>query len=211
MSNIKAVIFDMDGVIVDSEIWYQQRRQNFLKELGYELSLQWTDFIGETFESLWNQIEDQIDLPLAELERKYVAYKKAHQIQYEELLMPGIKPMIQWLNVSGYKVALASSSTMADIKRCLETHDLMPYFDVIESARDLGEPKPSPLVYNVTKEKLGCADDEILVIEDSKAGIHSAKEAGLKVAAYQHPKYQLDQAKADYQIVQYSQIVSLLN
>lgn len=208
--NIKAIIFDMDGVIVDTEYWYQQRRQNFLKSLGYELNLEWQSFIGETFSSLWDQIKDDVDLPLEEIEQKYAKYKKENHIDYNGLLIPGIKPIIQFLHEKGYKLAVASSSTMKDIKQCLETNDLTEYFSVVNSARDLNDPKPSSLVYLQTLKDLKLQAHEVLAIEDSFAGITAAKNAKITTIAYQNPKYELDQSKADFQIVQPAQILTIL-
>ena len=207
---VKGIIFDMDGVIVDTEQWYQKRRQNFVESLGYKLSIDYHEFIGETFASLWDKIKQDIELPLEEVEEKYQAYKEKHRINYQDILIPGVKPMIQLLKAKGYKLGLASSSTLADIMLALETHDLVSYFDVINSARDLGDPKPSPLVYQQTIKELQLASETLLAVEDSQAGIRAAKDAGLKVVAYQNAKYNINQDQADYKIVQPAQLITVI-
>lgn len=207
---IKGIIFDMDGVLVDTEYWYQKRRQNFLQTLGCDLHLDWQAFIGETFTSLWDEIKDEIPMSLAKVEEQYKVYKEQHPITYENMLIPGVKPIIKLLFEKGYKLAVASSSTLNDIKRCLEINDLTGYFTVINSARDLGEPKPSSLVYNKTIEDLKLAVDELITVEDSAAGIKAAKGANLKVVAYYNSKYNLDQSNADFQIVQHAQLITIL-
>lgn len=208
--DIKAIIFDMDGVIVDTEMWYQDRRRKFVESLGYHLQIDWQEFIGETFASLWPKICNDIEMPLEEVESRYQQYKKNHPIEYETLLIPGMKPIVKLLKEKGYLLAVASSSTLTDIKKCLTIHDLADDFAFVNSARDLGHPKPSPLVYQKTLQDLQLDPQEVIVIEDSAAGISAAKQANLKVIAYHNPKYQLDQSQADYQIVQHAQIITIL-
>lgn len=198
---IQAVIFDMDGVIVDTELAYQKRRQAFLEAYGYNTEgLPWVEFIGENFASKWELIEERVDVDCATLQKRYIQYKKEHPLSYEGLAIPTIVQGIKQLYQAGYTLALASSSTREDIERCLTLLQLRPYFRFVLSGQDFPKTKPDPAIYRCMQQKLGLKAEEIIVVEDSKVGIQAAKDAGLFVLAYYNPLYQQDQSWADAQL-----------
>ena len=200
---IKAVIFDMDGVIVDTEYFYQKRREAFMNELGYSLAgIDLQQFIGENFRSLWPIIEPRVDLSLEELEQKYQHYKKQHPLNYEAMVYPKAIQLIQSLSQQGYQLALASSSTMQDIQRCLTENQLASFFDVLLSGESFPKTKPDPAIYEEAVRRLGLSKEEVVVLEDSTVGIAAAKAAGLYTVAFHNPFYHLDQSQAD-QIIEH--------
>lgn len=208
---IKAVIFDMDGVIVDTEYYYQKRRAAFMNELGYSLDgIDLQCFIGENFRSLWPVIEPRVDISLNELEAKYQDYKARHPLYYKEALYPEVKSLIQKLYQQGFKLAVASSSTMKDIERCLIDNQLISYFDVVLSGESFVKTKPNPAIYECAIQKLGIKKEEAMVLEDSEVGISAAKSAGICTVAYHNPFYHLNQSEADYVIEQHMELMNLI-
>lgn len=205
---IKGIIFDMDGVIVDTEWSYQQRRRDFMESLGYLLDgIDLCRFIGESFRSLWDEVEPRVDISLAELESAYEDYKAKHPLSYKEVLFQEAKELIQTLHQEGYRLALASSSVKPDIERCLQETELAPYFDVVLSGRDFPKTKPSPLVYEEACRLLQLPKEEIVVLEDSEVGIRAGKAANLYVVAYHNPRYSLNQSEADAIITNHKQLL----
>lgn len=207
---IKGIIFDMDGVIVDSEWQYQKRREAFMNQLGYSLEgIELQRFIGESFRSLWTEVAPRVDISLEELEEKYESYKKSHLLDYQQALFKEVKPLIETLKKESYRLALASSSTKADIERCLTETGLFPYFDVVLSGRDFPQTKPDPAVYEAAVQQLNLPKQALVVLEDSAVGIAAAKAAQLKVVAFQNPRYSLDQSQADAIITSHMDLLAI--
>lgn len=201
----KAIIFDMDGVLVDSEPIYQRMFRQFLEEnnciiredvfckiAGASSSGTW-----EIMAQLWYEPIDGKKLH-AEFRRQYPDFK----IPYQEALFPGIKELLQWLTGNNYKLALASSSSEKNIDRMLEETGLKSYFSVVVSGNMFRESKPNPEIYEYTWSLLGFAKDECLVVEDSEYGILAGRAAGLEVVAIKDRRFGYDQSSSNYMIDQ---------
>lgn len=211
MNKIKAVIFDMDGVLVDTEASYQERRRSFMESQGYDVSqINWLDFIGETFETLWDRIEPFVDVDCATLQERYVIYKKAHPLHYESVVTPHVIETIKQLHDEGYTLAVASASSLSDIQRALDVMGVRDCFTSLLSGRDLERTKPYPDIYIQTLEKLGLPATEAIAVEDSPVGIQAARSAGLYTVAYHNPFYQLDQSQSQQQITDMRQLPTIL-
>lgn len=199
-TNFKAVIFDMDGVIVDTENFYYDRRQAFFDGEGIDISeIPVATFIGGSMRELWSEIlHDNLSVAaIAALQQRYENYKATHPLPYEKLLFPDAIALLDFLNERQIKIALASSSQMSDILRALSVNQLTEKFDVILSGEDFEHTKPDPAIYLSALAKLGVAASEALVIEDSPKGIAAGKAAGATVWAVKPEKLDLDQSSAD--------------
>lgn len=195
---IKAVIFDMDGVLVDTEEAYQERRKNFMISQGYQVdNIDFMRFVGETFETLWSHIEPYVNVDCHTLQERYISYKAEHPLSYGDVIIQGVKETIEALYQEGYKLAVASASSKKDIYLALDTIGVRQYFDSIISARELPKSKPDPMVYIKTLEALELSSSEAVVVEDSPVGIQAAKSANLYTFAFHQPHYRLDQSKSD--------------
>lgn len=199
----KGIIFDMDGVLVDSEEFYYQRRIAFLKE--YDLSVEQIPisvFIGADMRSLWETIFEVNDTIYDEafLSEKYHQYKEEHPIDYRNLIDPDAKRVLQFFKRKGYKIALASSSTVAVIQEVLKLGQLSSYFDVIISGTQFKKSKPSPEIYEHTAQELEIPPINCLAIEDSEKGIRSAHDAGMTVWALKDTRFGMNQQLADLQL-----------
>ncbi|MCL2858508.1 MAG: HAD family phosphatase [Streptococcaceae bacterium] len=196
----RAIIFDMDGVIVDTEPQYIKRREEFFGQYGIDLShLSHSFLIGSNMKNTWTAIlgEDFDAQKRKELEEIYKAYKQTHPLDYSSLLCEGVKEILEYAKNEGYKIGLASSSSRKDIDTALATHDLTTYFQVILSGDEFKETKPHPEIYLTAMEKLEVKPEETLVIEDSEKGILSAKTAGTTVWAIKDYRFDMNQSLAD--------------
>ncbi|MCH4169225.1 MAG: HAD family phosphatase [Streptococcaceae bacterium] len=209
----KAIIFDMDGVIVDTEKFYYQRRENFLRDF-YQLSIDHLPpkfFIGGNMKNTWQAVlgDKYHSYDIEKISKEYLEYKQQHPLPYQELLFKAIPSTLQKLNQS-HPLALASSSSIADIERCLSVNQLSQYFKYKLSGDDFKESKPNPEIYLKAAELLQVAPRDCLVIEDSEKGITAGKDAGMTVFAIRDSLYDLDQSAADQLIDSTDEIFSLI-
>jgi HAD superfamily hydrolase (TIGR01509 family) len=205
---LKAVIFDFDGVISDSEPSHFAAVNKVLADFGIQLSQEeyYAEYLGFTDYELFETVKDRrkTDYKGSSIEeliaKKAVFFEEA--IRQSEHLIEGIPELIKKLKNSKVKIAIYSGALPADIKIMLEDSGLSDYFDVIVTADDVAKGKPDPEGYLQALEKLNSSSDaailakQCVVIEDSHWGIVAAKKAGMKVVAVtnSYPAGQLKEA-----------------
>lgn len=190
----------MDGVLVDTEQFYAQRREDFFS--NHKISIRHmnhSDFIGGNMREIWPQILG-LDFDQEEAAVLHAAYLKAkdcNPLPYKDLLFPDVKAVLEVLQADHYKIGLASSSAMCDIDEMLRIHDLRPYFQSVFSGNDLKATKPHPEIYQLSMQALDVKPEETLIIEDSQKGIAAGKAAGATVWAIKDTRFGMDQSAAD--------------
>lgn len=211
----KAVIFDMDGVIVDTEAYYQREQRRFVNEMGLNVSDQEIlDLVGQSHQTFqrvladwWSRAGRELTLDAAE--QTYRDWEALHPCDYKAILNPGVADTIDELRSRGVRVALASSSPMDSILAVLEACDLSDKFELIVSGKDFHESKPNPAIYLYAIEKLDLDASECCCIEDSVPGIAAGKAAGLTVFAKREDRFGFSQDRADAIIDQIPDILSI--
>ena len=177
---MNAVIFDMDGVIVDSEIHWKTTEGFFLQSLipGWSVDDQ-DKIIGLGVLDLYRVLVDTYHLPKTEDEFLAIYQEMANEIYGQKVsLIKGFTELLTSLTANDVPVALASSSPGSWINIMLERFHLRDSFQVVVSADALkGHGKPSPAIYLLTATLLGIRPDRCIAIEDSKNGVLSAKNA----------------------------------
>lgn len=199
MYNYKAIIFDMDGVLFDTESFYYRRREVFLDQKGISIKhLPPSFFIGGNMKQIWRAIlrEEYENWDILRLQEEYLEYKRQHPLPYKELIFTDVKNVLLELKKKNIKLALASNSTKEDILRALSETQLMDYFDMIMSGQEVKESKPSPDVYLKLMEELGVKSTETLIIEDSEKGIQAGVSSKADVWAIRDKWFGMDQSKA---------------
>ncbi|OFI46636.1 HAD family hydrolase [Floricoccus penangensis] len=213
MDKYKAIIFDMDGVLVDTEQFYYNRRQDFMNSQGISIDhLKPSFFIGGNMKGIWPKIlgEDYGKWDIEKLQKDYVKHKKNYPLPYKELLFDNVDKVLSTLKKAGYKLALASSSTNHDIDLMLEENNLRKHFSIILSGEDFKETKPNPEIYITAINQLGVDSQDVLIIEDSEKGIEAGVNAGADVWAIEDTRFGMNQSKADLQVSGLSEVVSRL-
>ena len=193
----RAVIFDMDGVIVDSEAAYLKRRLDFFNRLGeIPEHTQLQDFVGLSNEAVWQQLVSDAK-KRERLKRKYDQYQNENPIKYQKYLMPHVIDFLEEIHAQKKKVAIASASNPQHITLMLSQCQLSKYFDVVISGENVKRNKPFPDIYLKASEQLAVLPAECLVIEDSFNGILAAKRAKMDVWALKPQNYTIDQKSAN--------------
>ena len=187
MKNIKAVIFDMDGVIIDSEPIHSRVKMDTFAHFGLEFNeADLVHYMGRTSNAIFSETiakAGRTDIQPEDM----AAYKHNH---YLEILQSG--------EIAPVTLALATSSNVRVMNTVLDNFGIRPYFTSILSGGELPESKPNPAIYLISAERLGIAPAECLVIEDTTNGILAAKRAGMYCLAYRNPNSgKQDLSKAD--------------
>jgi HAD superfamily hydrolase (TIGR01509 family) len=185
---IEAVIFDMDGVLVDSEPLHQESTRQVLAECGVVDCVDDPAFVGRTDVEIFTifRARHRLDPDPATLSRRFSAVACAILREHARPL-PGVPDVLHALRAAGYRLALASSSTPEVIAATLEALGIRALFEHVVSAADSGRGKPAPDVFLEAAKRLGVAPSACLVIEDSRNGILAAQAAGMRRIAIPCP------------------------
>ena len=181
---IKAVIFDLDGVVIDSEPIAYSILQELAGAYGHSIPLKdyTTKYLGRTVAKGMETMISTFNLPISsdELLKKYFEKEK---IKTEEgiPLKPGARELLTFLKNNGYKTIVASSSTRARAEKILADNDVLKYFDDLVFGYEVPRGKPYPDIFLKACEKLGVKKTEAIVLEDSEAGIDAAFSAEIPV------------------------------
>lgn len=185
---IKAVVFDLDGVLVNTDRFHYLAWKRILEELGKEFSVEDNEQIKGVARSKSLEILLQMkNITMSEVEKMRVLRKKNNlYLEYiteidEEYLLEGVEEFLELLKFNGLRTAIASTSDNTSL--VLEMTGLKKYFDIVIDGHKVKAPKPNPEVYLVCAMELQMEPDECAVFEDSRAGVLSAKRAGMKVVA----------------------------
>lgn len=210
---IRAVIFDMDGVLVESEPYYVQQLIDIAARHGKTFSEEQIDSIyGSSDEHQLNLLCEVTGEDRAAVEREYNESFCEHPLDYSKVAIPGTKELLAYLHDSKVRVAVASSSHLADIRRALSQCGLARYVDVVASGFDeCHASKPDPAVYNLALERLDTSPGETLIVEDSTYGIQAGVAAGADVLCLRKPHGNVDRTGAVLEFDSHDQILRYID
>ncbi|HEL0613505.1 TPA: HAD family hydrolase [Streptococcus equi subsp. zooepidemicus] len=200
-----SLIFDMDGVIVDSEYIFLSTKTQMLLDRGIDTNEAYQyQFMGTTFDDMWTtmkkecQLEDSVEALIAEMNHRRQAMLARDGVK----AITGAAQLIKHLHAKGYRLAVASSSPKADIIRNLTALGLLDCFEVLVSGEEVAHSKPAPDIFLKAAELLRVAPKTCLVIEDTKHGSQAAKAAQMTCIGFANPDYPLQDLSACDSIVQ---------
>jgi HAD superfamily hydrolase (TIGR01509 family) len=190
VAHIEAVVFDLDGVLVDSEhVWDEARKELAAKRGGRWHDRASRDMMGMSSLEWSRYMRDEIGLrePPEEISAEVV--RRLEEIYRRELpLVEGAREAVERL-AARWPLALASSSNRELIDLVLELSSLARHVRVTVSSEEVARGKPAPDVYLEAARRLGVPPERCAAIEDSENGIRSAKAAGMRVLAIPNPQY----------------------
>ena len=179
---IKAVIFDMDGLMIDSEPLHYEAYAAVFRELGKKYPLEDNNrlYIGLSDKDQATDMVDRYSLSLSQEEivkRKQQEFKKL--IATSLTPQKGLMKLLSYLKKKKYKIAIASSSGNEEIALVIQSLKIKSYIDTYCSADEVRHAKPAPDLFLLAAKKLHVKPDECVVLEDSPRGIEAAVQAGM--------------------------------
>jgi HAD superfamily hydrolase (TIGR01509 family) len=199
---IKTVIFDMDGVIVDTEPVHHYAYNQHFKQLNIDVSPEmYATFTGNSTKNIFERLKVQFnlsdDVPTL-VETKRNLFNEAFDSKEDLYLLDGVEDLIKDLHQNGMQLVLASSSATVTINRIFNRFGLHQYFTHIVSGEDFPKSKPHPAIFQQAAFLAKTPVENCIVIEDSTNGILAAKSAGIYCIGYDsfHSKMQ-DYSMAD--------------
>ncbi len=182
---IKAVLFDMDGLMVDTESLSTEAFINSAKAQGYNMTKEETlkvlGFTKANIYQFWIDYFQGTNVDGEKLVDDHYEYIENVLYTVGPEKMPYVEELLKYLKENNYKIAVASSSDTADIKNNLEKTKLEKYIDEIASGAEVENGKPAPDVFLLAAKRLGVDPKDCLILEDSKAGIKAGKASGAMV------------------------------
>jgi beta-phosphoglucomutase len=191
---MKALIFDMDGTLVDNMAFHHLARIVLLNKYGISLSLEESRSIREV--SFSSVIKKFLKYHVSDEEINALNNEKQliYRILYEKHIkeIKGLKQLLHSSKEKGYSIALATMGSSDNIAFTLNKLEVLQYFDIIISGENVNKAKPHPDIYNSTISALNVNAKETIVFEDSHAGVKAAQKAGIEVIGVcsSHPKEQ---------------------
>ena len=208
MRQVRAVIFDMDGVIVDSEPRHERAFLEVVRELGYGegLKLRFADYIGRSDQELWVDFvaRHKPAEPLEEL----LARKRLRVVEIirrEQPVFEGLPELVEKLSAR-YALALASGSERLVVEEVLKLRRLGSYFPVVVSSSDVQCGKPAPDIFLRAAALLKMAPQSCCVVEDSKPGVAAGLAAGMQVIAITNTHRAKELRQATHVVRSYEEI-----
>lgn len=189
MGHIKAVIFDMDGVLIEAKEWHYESLNKALKLFGYEISRydHLVTYDGLPTSKKLEMLSLEKGLPRG-LHKFINDMKQSYTV---DMVNATCSPMfhheyaLSKLKAEGYHLAVASNSIRHTVELMMEKSNLLPYLDFFLSNQDVKKSKPDPEIYSTAIARLGLDPKECMVIEDNHNGIAAAKAAGANVMEVQ--------------------------
>lgn len=186
---IKIIIFDMDGVVLNSEPLHETARQRMFQKMQIIPNESFPSPVGNSASGFWRQVLEFCNLTgdpdALEAEQYHLVAK-----QIEENHVPtsdGLIEVFDWARSNGVKTALASSSTRVLVDETLRLLNIHHYFDCTVAGDEIEMKKPAPDVYLKVLEKTGFSASQAIAVEDSCSGTIAAKEAGIYCYGYFNP------------------------
>jgi len=190
-SQIVAVVFDMDGVLVDTEHLWDEVREELTNEWGGRYTPEAQEAMMGMSSPEWSRylhervgLREQPETINAEVVRRMLA-----RYEVELPVVPGAVDAVRRLHGEGFRLAVASSSNRELIDAVLRRHDVTGLFAVTVSSEEVERGKPAPDVYLETARRLDVEPARCAAVEDSASGIRAAHAAGMHVLAYPNRHY----------------------
>lgn len=197
-----AVIFDMDGVLIDSEPLYVEMNEELFSELGVRIDKEeYHKFVGMSSPLMWKMIKDEFSLPQSVDELMNSEKQRIHELLRSDRVsepIAGVESLLINIANAGIPAAVASSSARKNVEMVLSKLDLSGYFKATVCGEDVANGKPAPDIFLKAATALKGAPENCVVIEDSVNGLRGSHAAGMRCIGYAgDPRSKQDLSGAD--------------
>jgi HAD superfamily hydrolase (TIGR01509 family) len=189
MNNLRLIIFDMDGVVLNSEPLHEQARQAMFRKYHVVQGKDFPKAVGFSASGFWRRVIEQQGIDADPMDLQAEQYTRVED-QIKKLgLGPieGAAEAFDWAKKHGLKLAIASSSTQPLVDHALALIGVKDYFDIILSGADVHHKKPDPEIYCRVLEMAGIPPENAVAIEDTASGVVAAQGAGLYCFGFHNP------------------------
>lgn len=207
---INTILFDLDGLLIDSESMFYHLYLDLLKQYDQEFTLEEyaQNYSGKTAVTNMTNLIQSYHLPInLEEGLSFIDQREKYYLDQGIPLKTGTKELLKYLKENNYKIILATSSKPLRAKTILKQNHVEDYFDDYVFGSELKHSKPFPDVFNIASQKANSKKEECLVLEDSEAGIEASYRANIKVICIPDIK----QPAKEYQKKTYQMMDSLLD
>lgn len=208
---IKAILFDLDGTLIDSESFYVLKTFEFISNYNKDITLaECNGIIGLTMEKTHEYVAKLCNATVLETKDKYLAYMHANAFKFKDILFNDVKDTFIKLKQKDIKIGICSMSEHKYVKKCVEDCKLDKYVDYYIGGDKCQHNKPHPEIYLKALDVLKMDKNDVIVVEDATSGILAGKAANMKVIARDDSKFNMDQSKADYIIQDLRKILEII-
>ena len=210
MDDLEAILFDLDGVIIDSEPLHEKAYRQTSLHLGRDLTREEVAALRGTVDEIGAAKLLEYNPGATLTVSQVMEYNNdIYKAMFDQIrLVPGSREFIQKAHKKGFKLGLTTSALQENQQRIFEKYNLWPFFSTIITGQDIINGKPHPEPYLKTAEKLGVAPANALVIEDSVNGVRSGRAAGCRVIAIttSFPRERLMELQADFVVDSFAEL-----
>ena len=205
---MKGVIFDMDGVIIDSEPIHIKLERELLEECGGDYSkITHADFMGTTDAEMWGTFKEQFKIELSVGELINIKRERFIENLGQIPLVDNVLAFMASLQSIGCKLGLASSNNESAVEAVKNKFGLEKYINVFINGEAVTKGKPHPEIFLTAAKQMGLKPEDCLVIEDTKNGVLAAKAAGMKCVGFQNKNSgEQDLSEADLIVSSYKEL-----
>ena len=187
---LHAIIFDLDGTIIDSEPLHTEAVLRILQERGIRLDpKELNAYIGISSSVMWSEMKNRFSLEESIEELRAVQNRRNMEMlnKTRSIMVPGVLDLLKDIKKQKLSTAIASSSSKKDLDAVVEKYSLARYFDYLVSGEEVPRGKPSPDVFLRAAELLQVEPESCIIIEDSDNGLAAARAAGIPSIGFRNP------------------------
>ncbi len=180
--SVRAMIFDFDGLILDTETPMRASWHELFDRHGLVVSeTQWASLLGASADppEAYELLEQHLGTPVDRIALHRMLLERELELLSSEVVLPGVRELVYEAGIAGLHLAVASSSERAWVEKLLDQHGLLDSFDAVVCAEDVARTKPAPDLFLEALARLFVQPGEAIAFEDSEHGVRAAKAAGI--------------------------------